>query len=427
MKIRFLIFLTALIFIVPLTACANGAVELPPPDNSGEIKILTVWTLWSNNDNAHAKSFYMALEGFKDENPDIIIKHDTTENEAYKTKIKTAIAVGEAPDVFFAWGGGFVQPFVADGALLQLDDYLDENTKGRILGKALDNFTYDGKIYGLTFAKWVGVLYCNEEMFGKAGIKIPETHDELMAAVEGFKARGIVPLACGAKDGWPAMFYQNVAALRTAGADVVNETLAGNATFETPEMLESVKLVDELVKAGAFGTGALALTNDEAKLAFLRGDVPMIYQGSWFAGEIRDPSRSLVVNKVVAKNWPSVFGGADPSQILGGAIDGLCISSNASDPEIAYKFISYVTENMSRECFRLGGGINTWELDTSGMEIDPLVEQIQDMAERASGSTLAWDTILKVEAARRHLSLCQEIFASQIEPEAFVAEMQKLQ
>ncbi|MFA9380093.1 MAG: extracellular solute-binding protein [Acetanaerobacterium sp.] len=124
---------------------------------------------------------------------------DATENEAYKTKIKTAIAANEAPDVFFSWGGGFAKPFAEAGALLPLDEYLADGTKDRMLPGTADNKTYDGKTYGFPFIMWVGTLFFNQEMFETNGLTLPSTNDELLAAVAGFTAKGDRSSGCGRK------------------------------------------------------------------------------------------------------------------------------------------------------------------------------------------------------------------------------------
>ncbi len=416
------------ILAVTLVAVMTLSLALCGGALAQEKKTLNVWHLWTTESDANAKSFNIVLKQWQELHPDVEVVIDATENEAYKTKLKTAMAANEVPDVFFAWGGGFAKPFVEAGQVLALDDYLADGTKDRLMGGALDNVTYGGKTYGLTFIQWVGTLYCNKEMFDLNGVTIPTTNEELLAAVEAFKAKGIVPFTVGAKDGWPAMFYQNVYAVRTAGAQLSNEALAGTTTFNVPEFVQSAKYLDDLVKAGAFDPGALALTYDEAKIPFLSGQVPMIYQGSWLAGEIQDPKLSQVVDKVVAVNWPSIADGKDDaSEILGGSIDSLMVSNNAKDKDLAVEFVKYVTENMSRESFKLGAGIATWKIDMTGIEVSPLVQNIIDFASLSKGSVLAWDTYLSGEAAERHKSLVQEIFAGQKTPEEFAAEMEKLQ
>ena len=47
-----------------------------------------------------------AVERFNDANPDTTIEDTAFQNDAYKTKIKTAIGAGQAPTIIWGWGGG---------------------------------------------------------------------------------------------------------------------------------------------------------------------------------------------------------------------------------------------------------------------------------------------------------------------------------
>ncbi|MBI9098741.1 MAG: extracellular solute-binding protein, partial [Spirochaetaceae bacterium] len=242
------------------TVSATGQQEAPADGPT----TINVWTLWTETtDDVNAVAFHKALESAKTDLPNIIIEHDATENEAYKTKIKTAMAADEVPDVFFAWGAGFVKPFIEAGKVVPLDSYLNDGTADRIKGGANTNFTFDGKTYGLTFSQWVASLYCNKELFDKYNVKMPDTYEELLEAVKVFKANGIIPITVGEKDKWPGMFWQNAFAIRTAGADASNAALAGNASFDTPAFARSAELLSELVEAGGFVEGALGLSYDE--------------------------------------------------------------------------------------------------------------------------------------------------------------------
>lgn len=66
---------------------------------------LDVWHLWTTENDGNAVSFAKALEEYRADHPNVTVNIDATENEAYKTKIKTAISANEAPDVFFLLGG----------------------------------------------------------------------------------------------------------------------------------------------------------------------------------------------------------------------------------------------------------------------------------------------------------------------------------
>lgn len=394
---------------------------------SGEKVKLSVWHLWTTDADANAKSFSKVLEMYKKDHPNVEIEIDASENEAYKTKIKTAMAANEGPDVFFSWGAGFAKPFVDAGQVLPLEEYLTPEQKEKLLPSQTSNLTYGNKLYGLPFVSWVGVLYCNKEIFDQNNVKIPETYDDLLAAAKAFNAKGIVPMSVGAKDGWPLMFFQNILALRTAGAKASNDALDGAASFKQPEFTQSAQLLSDLVKAKVFDEGSLAFTEDEAKMSFLNGEVPMHYIGSWFAGEVQDEKTSLIKDKVVAKNFPSFANGkGDKDEFLGGAIDCFMVNNNTQHKKEAAEFVAYVTEHMARESFLLGAGVPAWKIDTTGETIDPLVQQIVDLANGSKGFVLAWDTKLSGEAAEKHKTLVQEVFSGTKTPDQFVEEMEAL-
>lgn len=114
---------------------------------SGEDVTLTMWSIAIESD-AFYEAYPKAIADFEAAHPGVKIKMETFENESYKTKLKSAVAAKELPDVFFTWAGGFLADFVASGATLCLDDYY-ETYSDQISKAALANDYYDGKLYGL--------------------------------------------------------------------------------------------------------------------------------------------------------------------------------------------------------------------------------------------------------------------------------------
>ena len=114
---------------------------------------LKFWHLWTTPAEANKVAIDQVLAKFSKAYPNIKVEVDAVENETYKTKIKTAIAANEAPDVFFTWGGGFSQPFVDAGKLLDLTPYLNDgggDEVTQIMPQKMEPF----KIYNVKKDAW---------------------------------------------------------------------------------------------------------------------------------------------------------------------------------------------------------------------------------------------------------------------------------
>lgn len=392
-----------------------------------ETVTLKFWHLWTTPAESNKVAIDKVLANFSKAYPHIKIEVDAVENETYKTKIKTAIAANEAPDVFFTWGGGFSKPFVEAGKLMDLTPYVNDGTQNRLVGGALTYQTFNGKFYALPFSLWGGVFYCNQELFDKHRVKIPETFNELLAAVKVFKAKGITPMEVGEKDRWPGMFYQNILAIRTAGTKLCNDALAKKATFNQPAFIQSAELLQQLVKAGAFDSGCLGISRDESEANFRLGKAAMYYNGSWVSGSLNEKEAPAVYGKIVARNFPVVEGGkGDPNGFLGGAVDAFAVKAGTKHPKEAVLFAKYVAEQHAIIGYQLGALLPAWKVTVDESKLPELTVQISKLIKDATGFVLAWDTFLEGADADVHKNLVQEIFAGVITPEKFAREMQKL-
>jgi raffinose/stachyose/melibiose transport system substrate-binding protein len=417
--------------VLSLAACkpdtSTEGNSVAQPDNSSEKKItLKLWHIWAAESETQKKPFEKIIEDFRSANPDIKLEVEAYENETYKTKLKTAMAVNEAPDIFFSWGAGFSKPFVKADNVLALDDYISDGTKEKIAAGTLDNFIFDGKIYGLPMYTWSGILYCNKELFDANGVKIPDTYDELLKAVNTFNEKDIIPITCGEKERWPGMFFQNILAIRTAGVKLSNQALNKEASFDQPQFVESAAKLEELVKAGAFDKGVMALTKDEAEASFKLGKVAMYYMGNWAAGSW-DAEDSPIKGKVVCKNFPAIEGAqGEQKAFLGGSIESFMISANTPNKDEAVKIVKYISENMSNQSSVVGFGLPAWKGEVDKSKLSPTNAQIFDLVKESTGYVLAWDTFLEGADADTHKNLVAEIFAGTKTPEDFAKGMQKL-
>lgn len=415
--VRLFYLILVLALVAGMAACKNAA-DGGSKSGSKEVITLTMWDDAASAENARVIA--PIIEKWNAENPNVQIVRDAVDVESYKMKLKTAVAAGEAPDIFFSWGAGFSQPFVESGKILALDDYLSDEIKNNFNPGVLTNVTYDGKVYGLPYNAWYGVLYCNTEMFEQYGLELPTTYDELLEVCKAFRAEGVGPIGVGVADGWTAMFYHNILSLGTAGADETNKILNGNGRYDSDDMLLAAQRLRELVDAGAFMDGYMGLNYDEFMASFKQGEIPMVYQGSWEAGEF-SMEEYPVNGKIVAIKFPS-----DNKSYLGGCIDIYMVSGDTEYKEEAVRAVEYIAQNMSTGSFQEGIGLPVYKTEMDDSEVDPVTKQIIELTNQADGLVLAWDTFLTPDDAQLHLDLVQELFAGVKTPEEFVAGMQTI-
>lgn len=394
---------------------------------SAEPVTLRLWHIWGIDSDSNKKPFEKALSDWKTLHPDTRIEVEATENETYKVKLRTAIAVNEAPDIFYSWGAGFAKPFIESGKVLALDPLLSEETRSRMMPGSLDNFTYGGSVYGLPTFRIAGIFYCNTDLFDKYKLQIPETFAELLDTVAAFRANGITPMALGAKDGWPAIFYQNVLAIRTAGIAKCQAALRREASFDDPDFVASADMLRQLVDAGAFDEACIQTTQYEADQQFISGRIPMYFSGSWFAGTL-EQQPSPVTGKVRVRNFPSVDGAhGDQTGFVGGTIDAFMFSAATQHPREAVDAMIDISQRFCAEGYLSGSCIPAWQVDVDASRVSPLSRDIVTLLGSHDGYVLAWDTMLTGLSARTHINLVTDVIAGRRTPEAFAVEMQKLE
>jgi multiple sugar transport system substrate-binding protein len=116
------------------------------------------------------------IKKFTNENPDVQIEAILVDSLSFGQKLKTMIAGGTPPDVFYLDIEDFAG-LAARGELLQLDDYLnrDKNeVKPEDFFEApFNEFRYKGRLYGIAKDFTTLVLYYNMNLFDKYNVAYP--------------------------------------------------------------------------------------------------------------------------------------------------------------------------------------------------------------------------------------------------------------
>ena len=413
--------------VVSLAACGSegGADPQKKETDNGDAKgvELTVSHIMVNETDSQVLAWNKALEEYKKTHPDVTVKEDKTDNEAYKTKLKTTLAAGSAPDVFYSWGGGFSQSFVKAGIVENLDACVDSGVidMDKMMPNICNNFYYEDSLYGLPLDSFIGVLMCNQELFDQYDLKVPETMDEMYEVSKVFVENGITPVSLGEKDKWPGLFPFGILSLRYGGVDENTKLLNGEGNFDQEFVKNSAEELEKMVSTGVFSDSAVALTNDEAKNEFLEGRAAMFYNGSWGVANL-DEDSSLAGHLTVT-NWPTAEGGAEKqNSYIGGASATLMVSSESKQKEEAVEFAVFMSQKFSEYGYESGAHLPTWKYEGDA-ELPDMQKRLTELMENADGFCLAWDTLLDAETADIHSNSLQGIYAKQTTAEQYIEAM----
>ncbi len=85
--------------------------------------------------------------------------------------------------------------YIKSGFAQPLDELYEKyGLKGRFMEGALEQVSFNGKIYGVPVKNIsIAGIYYNKDLFDKYNVKVPSTVSELEKASDTFLANGIIP------------------------------------------------------------------------------------------------------------------------------------------------------------------------------------------------------------------------------------------
>lgn len=189
--------------------------------------------------------------------------------------MKTNLATGEMPDLFWWNSGALMYALQPDTQMLNVADEpwvatLNDAYRGTV---STDNGTYGAPTGN---AMGGGILY-NMDVFEAAGVEVPQTWDELLDVVDTLRAAGVDPVIQSYGDTWTSQLitlgdFYNVL---NADPDFADEITANETTWAgTPGQASFDKLQD-LADHDAFNADFSTLLFDQALTKLGNGEGAM--------------------------------------------------------------------------------------------------------------------------------------------------------
>lgn len=378
-----------------------------------------------------------AVTRFNKANPKGQIVGTTFQNDAYKTKIKTAIGAGQAPTIIWGWGGGTLRSYVEAGQVDDLTSWFDQHpdVKSRLFASSFGAATVNGKIYAMPCeAVQPIVLYYNKKIFEQVGAQPPQSWGDIMSLVSKFNSKGIAPFSLGGQSRWTNMMWLEFLFDRIGGPEVFQAIFNGEKNaWSNPAAIDALTKVQDLVKANGFIKGFSSITADSnADQALLyTGKAAMMLHGSWSYGILQSNGGDFVPSGSLGYvNFPPVEGGkGDPSNTVGNPAQYLSISSKASPDQkaIAKQFFATGVLTPAEITQWIGTGevpiVNGTQSQLASSKDASFLQFVYGIASNAKSFGQSWDQALSPTAAETLLTNIVNLFQLSISPQQFAANM----
>ena len=371
-----------------------------------------------------------AAQEYEKSHPGVKIEFDYLENEAFKAKLPTLLQSKDRPSLFHSWGGGVMYEQINSGVLQDITSAISEGGfKDTFYPAGIQNFTYQGKTYGLPNDVGPIVFWYNKELCEKAGVdptKI-KTWDDFIDAVKKCQAAGITPIAAGGKDKWPLHFYPALLMMRIMGKEGMQAAYDDkNGGFASPDVVKAFQLYKDLAALNPFQKGFLANTYPESAGTFHDGKTAFHLMGTWDTPEGRADAadqKGLPDEKLGWFFFPEVKGGKGHANDIFASLDGWLVAKEAPKETVDFMKV-WLGKEVQNKLAEQGLFIPMVK-GTADVIKDPFQKAIAQEVENSQWIAIAIDQLLGPDTGRVFNDASADIAAGKMTPEQAANAVEK--
>ncbi len=271
----------------PATGAASSSAATGSSSAAGGGTASGTITFGSNYSDAVPKgAFADMIAGFTAQNPNANVKINTVDHNTFQNNINNYLQ--GTPDDLFTWFAGFrMRFFASQGLATPIDDVWD-----KIGSHFSDAFKAaskgdDGHYYFVPLYNYPWAVFYRKSVFAAKGYQIPATWDDFVALQKQMQKDGLVPMAMGQKDGWPALGTFDIINMRLNGFQFHMDLMAHKVPWDDPKVLAVFKQWQQILpyqQPGAPGRiwqdAAKSLLNKQAGMYLLGSFVSQQFTGA---------------------------------------------------------------------------------------------------------------------------------------------------
>jgi len=264
----------------------------------------------------------------------------------YPDVLRTSIASGSPPDVFFMWGGTIAQPFIDAGQVREISDLYEKyGWVDRFPPWIIERLRQpDGSIYGVPFkARGMGLWY-KKAMFEQFGLAEPTTYAELEQICTVLAENGKFCASFGGQFGWHTMRLVDYFLEDTCGPEVHDAINARDQSWNQPCVVDAFARLKAWVDNKWLVPDFLGVSPADSRMPMYLDNAAMVYEGGWFenvlAGDGQSPADYAFFLPPTASGRYHAF----PEQWM--------VPVDSGNAEAAGAYLDWVTSGETHMAFR---------------------------------------------------------------------------
>jgi multiple sugar transport system substrate-binding protein len=330
----------------PSEAASSAPSEAPsaaPSEAAPSVAAGSV-TVGSNYSDPVPKKVFQDIIDTFTQQTGITVKVNTVDHGTFQDQISSYLQ--GTPDDVFTWFSGFrMRFFAAQGLATDISDVWS-----KVGGNYSDAFKVgstgdDGKQYFIPIYNYPWAVFYRKSVFADKGYTPPTTLDEFKTLAKKMQSDGLVPMAFGDKDGWPAMGTFDILNLRQNGYDFHVGLMAGQQKWTDPKVKDVFTIFKDLLPY--YQEGAAGRTWQDAAQALVQKKAGMYLLGMFVSQQFQTAGQADL-DDLDFFPYPDFGTQYDAEKALDAPIDGLMISANSpslqADLDAAKAFMEYIAQ-----------------------------------------------------------------------------------
>jgi len=341
-----------------IAACSSGSASSAPAESSAPTEAATAAptaaesvaaptgsiSLGSNYSDEVPKGVVAGITDTFTEQTGVTVKINTVDHGTFQDQISSYLQ--GTPDDTFTWFSGYrMRFFAAQGLAADISDVW-----AKVGGNYSDAFKVgstgdDGKQYFIPIYNYPWAVFYRKSVFAEKGYAPPANLDEFKTLATKMQSDGLIPMAFGDSDGWPAMGTFDIINLRQNGYDFHVGLMAGSEKWTDARTKAAFETWKELLPF--YQEGAAGRTWQDAAQALVQKKAGMYLLGMFVSQQFQEAG-DADLEDLDFFPYPDFGTPFDAEKALDAPIDGFMIAANSptlgADLDGAKAFMEYLAQ-----------------------------------------------------------------------------------